>query len=224
MRYLLIYFSILFFFSSGIKAQLIDSLKSSLQKKPGLDFNIETRNSFLLNDTVKFRGVKLGVSLGKKFRVGVTTNWLSSRVYNSVKYFYDNSKDTSRGYFKMAYIGIYTEFVYHKTKRWQFSTPLQLSYGESWFQDSPRLKLRNKKNSQSMIIYEPTVAVQFKLLKWVGIAGNIGYRFVYHNDKKIISHLNGPIYTLNLNFMLDQLFFEIFPESEITKTYGPAEW
>jgi hypothetical protein len=124
----------------------------------------------------------------------------------------------------MAYLSIYTKIVYHKTKRWEYSTPLQFGYGSSWIQQSSKLSFKNQQFKKNMIVYEPTVSVQFKFFKWLGIAGNIGYRFVWHKDEKIINHLNGPIYVLNINFMLEQLFFEAFPESEITKRFGPAEW
>lgn len=205
-------------------AQIFDSLQFALRKKPGIDFSVETRNSFLLNDTVKFRGIKLGIRFGKKIRLGFSYNWLKSNIYNQLAYFYSSTNDTTKGYFKMGYFAIYTKIVYHKTKRWEFSTPLQFGTGNSWLQQQSKFSFKNQQFKKSMIIYEPTVAVQFKLLKFIGIAGNIGYRFVWHKEEKILNNLNGPIYVLNFNIMLDQLFFELFPESEITKKYGPAEW
>ncbi len=208
----------------SLSAQFLDSLISSFKKKPGIDFSIETRNSFLFNDTVKFRGIKAGVRFGKKFRVGLSFNWLKSNLYNQAAFFYNSSKDSSKGYFKMAYFAIYAKILYHKTKRWEFSTPLQIGYGNSWLQQKQKLSFKNQQFKKAMIIYEPTVSVQFKLLKWLGVAGNIGYRFVWHKDEKILSYLNGPIYVLNINFMIDQLFFEICPGCQVTQKYGPAEW
>lgn len=204
--------------------QLLDSIQSTFQKKMGIDFNIETRHSFLLNDTVKFRGIKAGISFGKKLKLGLSFNWLKSNIYNTVAYFYNSEKDTAHGYFKIAYFAIYTEILYHKTKRWAFKTPLQIGYGHSWMQQQNKLSFKHQSFKKPMIIYEPTVSVQFKILKWFGIAGNIGYRFVWHKEENILSHLNGPIYVLNINLMIEQLFFEIFPDSPITKKYGPAEW
>lgn len=205
-------------------SQSLDSLKTIFQKKMSVDFSIETRNSFLLNDTVKFRGIKAGVRFGKQAVIGLSFNWLRSNLYNQVAYFYDGSKDTTKGFFKMAYFSIYTKILYHKTKRWEYSIPLQLGYGNSWLQQTQKLSFKHQQFKRPMIIYEPTVSVQFKLLKWLGIAGNIGYRFVWHKDEKILSNLNGPIYVLNISVLFNQLFFEMFPDSEITKKYGPAEW
>lgn len=205
-------------------AQILDSLKSALKKNPGIDIGLETRNSFLLNDTVKFRGIKLGLRFGNKFKIGLSYNWLKSNIYNQVAYFYSSSKDTTKGFFKMNYFALYTKIVYHKTKRWEFSTPLQFGYGSSWLQDKSKLSFKNQQYKKNMFVYEPTVSVQFKLLKWLGIAGNIGYRFVWHKDENILNHLNGPIYVLNINLMIEQFFFEAFPDNEITQKFGPAEW
>lgn len=205
-------------------AQIFDSLKYEIKKKPGIDFNYETRNSVLLNDNVKFSGIKLGMRFGKKFRVGFSYNWLNANIYNQIRYFYNSSNDTTHGYLKMSYFAVYTKLVYHKTKRWEFSTPLQFGVGSSWMQDYKKISFNNQKFKKSMFVYEPTVSVQFKLLKWFGIAGNIGYRFVFHKEENVLNRLNGPIYVLNVNVMLDQLFFEAFPDSYITQKYGPAEW
>lgn len=205
-------------------SQILDSLKAALHQKPGIDLSYEKRNSFLLNDTVRFRGIKLGLRFGKKLKIGLSFNWLKTNLYNQVRYFYNSSNDTTGGFFKMAYFAVYTKIVYHKTQRWEFSTPLQLGYGSSWLQKNPPLSYKHQLFKKNMLVYEPTVAVQFKILKWLGIAGNIGYRFVWHKEEKILSHLNGPIYVLNINFMLEQLFFEMFPDSPITQKYGPAEW
>ncbi|MCX7729119.1 MAG: hypothetical protein N2203_06590 [Bacteroidia bacterium] len=203
---------------------MMDTLYFHLKQKPGVDFNFETRNSLLLNDNVKFTGVKIGLRFGKKFRTGISYNWLRTKTYNSVKYFYDNLDDTTRGYFKMGYWSIYMKFVYHKTKRWEYSVPLQFGWGSSWIQEQKNLSFKNQMFKRNMLVYEPTVSIQYKLLKFLALSTNLGYRFVWHHDKKLLSQLNGPIYVFNISFLFDQFFFEAFPESAITQKFGPAEW
>jgi len=205
-----------------LNAQLIDT--SFFNHKPGLFLNFETRNSLLLNDNVKFSGIKLGLRFNKKFRLGISYNWLRSNAYNSINYFYDNLDDTTKGYFKMGYWSIYAKFVYHKTKRWEYSIPLQVGYGSSWLQQQKNIRFKNQMFKRNMLVYEPTVSVQFKILKFLAISSNIGYRFVWHNNKRLLNQLNGPIYVFNIDFLFDQFFFEAFPDNPITQKYGPAEW
>lgn len=213
---------LLIFTSFMLNAQLLDT--SLFNQRPGIFFNFETRNSLLLNDNVKFSGIKLGLRFNKKFRIGISYNWLRSNAYNSINYFYDNFNDTTKGYFKMGYWSIYTKFVYHKTKRWEYSIPLQVGYGSSWLQQQKNIRFKNQIFKRHMLVYEPTVSIQFKILKFLAISSNIGYRFVWHNDKRLLNQLNGPIYVFNIDFLFDQFFFEAFPDSEITRKYGPAEW
>lgn len=223
-----LYYSLFCFYLTGlfntINAQILDSLKVALQNKPGIDLSFETRNSLLLNDNVKFKGIKLGARFGKKLKVGLSFNWLSTNTFNKVEYFYSSFRDSTSGYFKMAYIALYTKIIYHKTKRWEFSTPLQIGYGSSWLQHQKKISLKHQEFKKNMIVYEPTVAIQFKLVKWMALSGNFGYRFVWHKDEKVLNNLNGPIYVFNLDVLLDQLFFEIFSDSPVTQKYGPAEW
>jgi len=219
-----IFFVLFFFLFFIINAQILDSLKAALQKKPGIDLGFGSRNSFLLNDNVKFQGIHIGARFGKKLKVGISFNWLNTTTFNRVAYFYSSFNDTTSGYFKMAYIALYTKIIYHKTKRWEFSTPLQIGYGSSWIQYQKKFSLKHQEFKKNMIVYEPTVAIQLKLIKWIALSGNFGYRFIWHKDERVLSNLNGPIYVLNLDVLLDQLFFEIFPDSPITHKYGPAEW
>jgi hypothetical protein len=217
-----IFFVLFFFLFFIINAQILDSLKAALQNKPGIDLGFGSRNSFLLNDNVKFQGIHIGARFGKKLKLGISFNWLNTTTFNRVAYFYSSFNDTTSGYFKMAYIALYTKIIYHKTKRWEFSTPLQIGYGSSWIQYQKQISLKHQEFKKNMIVYEPTVAIQFKLIKWIALSGNFGYRFVWHKDERVLSNLNGPIYVLNLDVLLDQLFFEIFPDSPITHIYGPA--
>lgn len=222
MRHTLLY--LCFILSLNSYAQFLDTLTNQFKQKPGLDFDFETRNSLLLNSDVKFSGIKIGIRFGKKFSTGLSYNWLRSKTYNSINYFYNNINDTTFGYFKMGYWSIYATFVYHKTKRWAFSIPLQFGYGNSWLQKKQNFSFKNHMFERQMFVYEPTVAIQFKLLKWLALSTNLGYRFVWHHDKNLLNQLNGPIYVFNLNVLFDQLFFEAFPESQITKKFGPSEW
>lgn len=222
MKSYLVFVMGLFYFNSF--AQLWDTLLVQFQKKPGIDFNFETRNSLLLNDNVKFSGIKAGLRFGKKFRMGASFNWLRTRQFNQINYFYDNVKDTVKGYFKMAYWSIYAKFVYYKTKRWEYSIPLQIGWGSSWIQQQKELTFKNQLYKRSMLVYEPTVSIQFKILKFLALSTNLGYRFVWHKNKNLLNQLNGPIYVFNIDFLFDQFFFEAFPQSKITQKFGPAEW
>ena len=62
----------IFLFSSLLtEAQLLDSIKKSVKKKPGFDFWLEGRNAFVSSRKAEMRSIKVAASFNKTlFRLG----------------------------------------------------------------------------------------------------------------------------------------------------------
>lgn len=211
-------------FTFLVKAQFLDTIKSVTSKKPSIGIRLESRYSFLRNGLVKVEGVRLGVVFQKKLKVGVGYSWLKSDVSDDLEITnYLGNKETVKNYLEFGYIAYYADFVFHKTKRWQLSVPLQLGTGLAWFQYSDNnIKTRSKKHF--LLLYEPGISVQFKLTQWLGLGTDIGYRFTMKNTQRIGDKLNSPTYAFKLMLWFDQLFYVIAPKHVLSKKFGPAEW
>lgn len=221
-KYLYIFF--LIFSASVTHAQFLDSIKSATKKKPSIDIRLESRHSFLRNELVKVSGVRLGLVFQKKLKAGIGYSWLDSGVSDKLEITNEmGNKEIVSNYLKFGYVAFYTDFVFHKTKHWQLSVPLQLGTGLAWFEH-----LDNKTKVQSekhfLLLYEPGISVQFKLTQWFGLGSDIGYRFTLKNTDKIGEKLNSPTYAFKLLLWFDQLFYVLMPQHNLTKRFGPAEW
>lgn len=218
-------FSILFFLCSlCLKAQFLDTIKSITHKKPSIDARLESRNSFITNYRAKISGVRLGVVFQKKLKVGIGYSWLDADIYERKPIVnYLGKTDTANHYLKLGYVAFYTDFVFHKTKRWQLSIPLQWGAGLTWkkYNDGQK-EISTSKNY--LLLYEPGISVQFKIFKWCGLGSDIAYRFAVDKEKGLFSRMNSPTYAFKFLVWIDQLYFMGFPNSKITKKYGPAEW
>ena len=217
-------FIILFLCGVSLHAQFLDTLKSLTQKRPGIDARIETRNSFIENGRAKVTGVRLGLIFQKKLRIGIGYSWLSSDVHEKKLIInYLGKTDTATHYLKFGYVAFYTDFVFHKTKRWQLSVPLQWGAGLTWFNyNNGAQDISTSKDY--LLLYEPGISVQFKLVRWCGLGTDIGYRFTLQNNKYLSNKLNSPTYAFKFLIWFDQLYYLGFPKSKITTKYGPAEW
>lgn len=210
--------------SFSLKSQFLDTLNVFLHSKPSIDARLESRNSFIKYGRAKISGVRLGLSFKRKLRLGIGYSWLSSNVSDPMETRDDfGNKVTTNNYLKFGYLCYYADVVFYKTKHWQLSVPLQLGTGLSWFEYTDGTQ-RLKSKKHLLLLYEPGIAVQFKLLQWFGLGTDIGYRFTLKNNKYIGEKLNSPTYAFKVLVWFDQLFFLAAPNHLLTKKFGPASW
>lgn len=213
--------------SSGLlaKAQLIDSLREAFRHKYSIDARLESRNSFIDNQLISVSGVRLGLAFQRKFRLGLGVSWLKSDFKSTSSVIDPMGKpETIISYLKFVYLCYYVDFVFYKTKRWQLSVPIQAGTGSSWFQPKANYNVKTDTRKYFLLLYEPGITAQFKLTRWAGLGADVAYRFTLKNNKKISEKLNSPTYSFKILIWFDQLFYELFPKSQISKRYGPAYW
>jgi hypothetical protein len=218
-------FILLFFYCAVSNAQFLDSLHDIFNHKSSIDARLESRNSFIDNQIISVTGVRLGVAFQRKLRIGGGVSWLKS---DFKKDFYSENElgktDTITKFLKMAYLAYYVDFVFHKTKRWQLSVPIQAGTGFSWWKNDKRYLAREREKKYFFILYEPGITAQFKVFRWFGLGADVAYRFTLVNSKKIGEKLNSPTYSFKVLVWFDQLYYELFPNSKFTKKKGPAVW
>ncbi len=215
----------LFLISSYYKAQFLDTLHEVFKNKSSIDVRLESRNSFINNQLISVTGIRLGIAYQRKLRIGGGISWMKS---NYATNFYTQNEtgkiDTITKYLKFTYLCYYIDFVFYKTKRWQLSVPIQAGTGFAWFQKAKPFNLYSGDKKSFLFLYEPGITAQFKIFKWLGLGTDIAYRFTLKNNKKIGEKLNSPTYSFKILILFDQIFYEIFPKSRITKKLGPAVW
>jgi len=215
---------ILLFVATG-KAQLLDTLREVFKHGYSIDARLESRNSFIDHQLINVNGVRLGLAFHRKLRLGFGVSWLKSD-FKSTQLIRNASgvTDTLTNFLKFVYLCYYADFVFYKTKRWQLSVPIQAGTGYSWFQQQSSYSLRGKEPKYFLFLYEPGITAQFKIFQWLGLGFDVAYRFTLKNNKKIGESLNSPTYSPKILFWFDQLYYQLYPKSKLTKRFGPAEW
>ncbi len=203
----------------------MDSLEFIFKRRKSIDLRLESRNSFIHNELISVTGIRGGIAFQRKLRIGCGISWLKTNF--QTPFYIQNSFgkiDTTPKFLKFAYFCGYIDFVFYKTKRWQLSVPIQLGSGVSWFQESKVYSFDNKDAKHFLLLYEPGITVQFKIFKWLGVGSDVAYRFTLKNTKKIGEKLNSPTYSFKLLTWFDQLYYQLFPNTKLTKKYGPEYW
>lgn len=215
---------VLFAFFFNANAQLLDSFKVILKSKSSIDLRLESRYSFINNDFAGISGIRAGVSFRRKLRLGGGVSWLKSDIVENEYIPNDNGILISTPkYLRLAYICLYADFVFYKTKRWQVSVPLQTGIGATWFQYKKGYDLSSN-NKKLLLLYEPGISTHFKVFKWFGLGVAVGYRFAIKNNSAISDRLSSPTYAFKILFWADQLYYDLFPKSKLAQKRGPAVW
>lgn len=210
---------------SSASGQYLDSLGYVIRGKKNIDLRYESRWSFVDNQVISIRGIRIGAAFEKKLRLGLGVNWLKTNINAVVQTTNEYGVTENQVlYFKLGYLLAYADVVFYKTKRWQLSVPLQVGFGYTWLQEEKKYKLSNMQSRNYLFLYEPGITLQFKVTRWIGVGGDIAYRFTVKNNKKISEQLSSPTYSLKFLIWADQLYYMLAPESKWAKKYGPAMW
>ncbi len=202
-----------------LHAQLFDSLQEILTRHKSIDARIESRNSFINNQLISVTGVRLGVAFQRKLRIGGGLSWLNSSWSDNE---FNSGNDVQSQYLKFGYICFYVDFVFHKTKRWQLSVPIQIGTGLAWYQPENKFRWDPSDAKNFMLLYEPGITVQYKIVRWFGLGADVAYRFAA--VRKFGDKLNSPTYSFKIMIWFDQLYYLMFPASKLANKYGPARW
>jgi len=206
---------------TAAKAQpTLDTIKYCLKQKPRPFAKLDSRNSFIDNSIVNIFGAIAGINYGKRLSFGVGYNQL----YNPPKNFnqdveYINS--FGKPYFVSSgihffYVSAAVDYAFYQTKHWEISMPLQIGIGQTYFQQTIHGK-RSKIDAHTNFIYEPTISVDYKIVKWFGLGIDFGYRFLLTNDVKLNREFNSPIVTFGLVIYYSEIYKSVFPNTKLAK-------
>ena len=198
-------------FTLVANAQLYDSLRESLKKKPSIHFKFDSRNSFISSRRAQIWGVKLGADYGKKLRLGLGFNFLNSNFSTDFYYPSEKGNDTVTRKLKIRYGCAYIEYVFYRQKNWEFSIPVQFSLGSIWYNYSFKgiNDLRSRKHL--LFLYEPTLSGQYKVFKWLGLGADVGFRYALIKNHFIEEKLSSPVYVFKVIVYWGELYKKVFP-------------
>lgn len=188
-----------------VQAQLFDSLRLFSAQPPKFVAKLDSRGSFVSNRNVQIMGVKLGLEHAGRFQYGIGYCFLYSRVEHE-----ERAPDGVMRpvHLRLGYVTPYVEYAFFQRGPWEVRIPVQFGLGNgSLVQDDAyggKLRLR----STFLFIYEPSMTVQYRFLRYFGANAGWGYRLVVSNDG-LGERLTAPIYGLGLKVFLGELWQDL---------------
>ncbi len=158
--------------------------------------------SLIGNKSADVWGFRAGIEWKKKWRWGAGFNKLESDIIEKKTLpseelsYSDLSVVKAKLY--LRYYPVMAEYIFYRKDPWQFSCPFQLGYGQSFFQYFDRNNLEREIFKKGVFVFQPGINTQYKLLKWVGFTGGIGYRLMLINNKEVDTQMNSPVLTIGI--------------------------
>lgn len=200
------FFLFLISFSLFSQNQLVgvfeEDFKTSFRSKPKLDVKLDTRFSFIAASDIRTTGIKLGLSFNRAFKTGLGYNRLISPSKSNIR----QSDNIYKAELYYEYISPYLEYIYHNSKKWEFNISIQFGLGRGYYQFYNDVKQQKERVNQSFILsYEPSMLIDYKIVKWVGIGSGIGYRLILFKNNNINEQLTSPVFIFKAKIYLGEI-------------------
>jgi|GEM_PF-535435 len=190
-----------------------DSLLYSLGQRPRFFFQLDATNSYVSGRGANAIGFKAGMEFNKRIKFGAGYYTVISDIVEK-KYIeeYDSIYNVK---LQMNYYTTFIDYVLYNRGKWQFSFNNQLGIGTSYFWYYPNRESNKRKtqtlNNRAVMLYEPTIMGQFRIMKWFGVEFGTGYRIMLVTNKELDHRLSSPVYAFRLKLFLDEIYKSIWP-------------
>jgi hypothetical protein len=216
--YAAILFSFLFLNALCSYAQFADSLSTYLHSKPTLAGDLGSIQTFFYGFKAPIEYTDAGLSFAGRVRIGIGYSKLKTpdhkgtvREDNSPfyinKYFINSNgeNDTVTSQLHFNYFVFFMEYVFYRSKHWEFSVPFRFGFGKTFYECAY--------NGDDIIsdkhfafIYRPSVSFDYRICRWVGFNTEIGYKFTLSSQKSIRSNFSSPTYNFGFFIYYSELW------------------
>jgi|AntRauTorcE11897_2_1112592.scaffolds.fasta_scaffold35447_2 hypothetical protein len=209
---------VLFFVLTGLAklsaqpASLSDSLRAAFDKKPSFTTRLDTRNSFITGRSARVRGVKAGVNYENIIGYGLGFNWLATDFETIYEYDREGQSIETAAELKYYYFSPYIDYTFYRKNNWFVTIPVQVGIGWS------NLKYKNQQDetertaSGFMLSYEPAMAVEYRLFKYLGLGVGVGYRLMIVNNEPTNYQFTSPVYLLKVRILFSKIYKDVIED------------
>lgn len=202
-------------------SQGFDSIRTSFHKKPRILAGFATKTTFIDGFRSPIFTARAGVEWGRTVRMGAGVSWLKLSRYrtgiDNTPFYLDKVFSDSAGLhtvhpaLEFRYVNVFFEYIYFHSRRWQFSVVLQAGAGDSRY----KYNFNGETITESphwILLYEPAVSGQYKLLPWLGVGFDAGLRLMAVTNKNIGYRFHSPVYDFRAVIFWGNLYRKVFPK------------
>jgi len=194
--------AIILSFSYNSNAQILDSLKLALKAEPRVFVGFQNRNTFVNTRTIKLWGFVGGFDYDKKVKLYAGIYGFSGENVTLLKNRPEFEQDSVYRSLNTGNIAAGIEYTYFTQNRLSLSAPLQIGIGGLHYEYNA-INF-SKREKYTILPIEFGTNAYFKIVKYLGLKGGIGYRLIFGN--KVAAKYSAPYYSLGLSLSAGQIY------------------
>lgn len=196
----------------GMKAQLLDSIALFTREPRKPTFSLDSRGSFIGNQSVRMLGIKVGLEHADRVRYGIGYSFLRTPVERETQVLEAGVTRTVTTRMRLGYVTPFFGYTFYHRGPWEVSIPVQVGIGSGSVVYDDLGGRRQKLQRAFVFLYEPAMVVQYRFLKYFAVGGGLGYRLAFTNVG-LGEHLNAPVYIIGLRIFFSDVYKD-WQESE----------
>jgi hypothetical protein len=160
------------------------------QQHRRLTFQFDQRYSLVDSRLAGINGLKIGIEWRGRYRAGAGLYLLSP----GVKAITPGLANSTSSELRFKYAAVYGEYVIRGNPRWEISTPVQFGYGKYYHEQISPEGVRERSARDRVFLLEPTIGGHYRIFRWFGLGGGIGWREAFSVKPEYANQLDGPIF------------------------------
>jgi hypothetical protein len=156
-----------------------------------ITFQFDQRYSMVDSRLAGINGLKLGVEWRGRYRAGAGMYLLSRGVRAITN---DALPAGAHTELRFRYVAAYGEYVIRGNPRWEVSVPVQVGYGRYYHETFGAAGERTRSTNDRVWLLEPTIGGHYRIFRWIGLGGGVGWREAFSVKPQYANQLNGPIF------------------------------
>lgn len=211
-----------------VQAEL-DFLKRKYRKDFAPVVTMDNHYTAFFGQSANFWGVKLGLEMYKKYRVGIGGYYMPRKV-DMAPLLEQGATDSTYQKFRMHYYTAFFEWVFVKNFRWELAMPVSLGYGraevQQWIPGRNENVMGRWVEGKDLNEFVATWSVNahYKIFSWVGVGLGLGWRQIVTPNQEIQQGFSGVILSYKVKLFVGDLYKSFFKPHKILEEKGDYRW
>ncbi len=198
----------------------------SFKSRPTLFLNLDRNSSFVSGKSAVTNEIRGGIEFKKKLKFGIGwANLASDVVVKDSILTSDTQVDSAISKeLSLSYWTLSAEYTVYDSKRWQVTVPAFVGLGSSYFYHYEMIDnvwKKRRTDEGNVLLTGISGVATFRIFRWIGVSGGLGFRFLLVDNSKITESFNSPVYLLRIRIFVGEIYKTIFPRGVSGKRNPP---